>query len=208
MLARHDVAVVELDRRLANVSCDAVVIDNERAARDATAHLLALGHRRVGLLVTETEWTSDVGRVRGYELAHAQAGVPVDGRLVVRVPFHAPDSELRVARLLHDEAPTAVFAANNLLAEQTWNVLRRTGLRLPHDLSLVAFDDVPWMGMVEPGITAVAQPTFEMGRRAALLLLRRLDEPAGGRTVEMLEPNLVVRGSTGPPPEVPARPGD
>jgi LacI family transcriptional regulator len=198
MLGAHDVAVVEIDRRLATVSCDAVVIDNERAARDATAHLLKLGHSRVGLLVTETEWTSDAGRVRGYQLAHDEAGVELDERLVVRVPFHAPDAEERIARLLRDVAPTAVFAANNLLAEQTWHLLRRTGLRLPHDVSLIGFDDVPWMEMVEPGITAVAQPAFEMGRRAALLLLRRLDDPTRSRTVEVLEPTLVVRGSTAP----------
>jgi LacI family transcriptional regulator len=200
MLATHGVALVEIDRRLATVPCDAVVIDNERAARDATAHLLTLGHRRVGLLVTDTDWTSDAGRVHGYRLAHQQAGVPLDDRLIVRVPFHAPDADDRIARLLHELAPTAIFAANNLLAEQTWHLLRRTGLRLPHDLSLVAFDDVPWMEMVEPGITAVAQPAFEMGCRAALLLLRRLDDPRRGRTVEMLEPSLVVRGSTAAPP--------
>ena len=60
-----------------------------------------------------------------------------------------------------------------------------------------AFDDVPWMSMVQPAITAVAQPAFEMGRRAALLLLRRLEDPTCGRTVEVLEPRLVTRGSTG-----------
>jgi LacI family transcriptional regulator len=198
MLASHGVAVVELDRRLATVPCDGVVIDNQRAACVATDHLLELGHRRVGLLVTDTDWTTDVGRVRGYQLAHERAGVPPDERLIVRVPFHAPDAEERIARLLDEVRPTAIFAANNLLAEQTWHVLRRTGRRMPHDVSLVAFDDVPWMEMVEPGITAVAQPAFEMGCRAALLLLRRLDDPERGRTVEMLEPGLVVRGSTGP----------
>jgi LacI family transcriptional regulator len=198
MLATLGVAVVEIDRRLAHVPCDAVVIDHEPAAREATAHLLELGHRRVGLLVTETDWTSDAGRLHGYRVAHAEAGTPVDEGLVVRVPFHAPDADERIERLLRDGAPTAIFAANNLLAEQTWHLLRRQGLRLPEDISLVAFDDVPWMGMVEPGITAVAQPAFEMGRRAALRLLERLDEPGGERAVDVLEPELVVRGSTAP----------
>jgi LacI family transcriptional regulator len=199
MLARHGVAVVEIDRMLASVSCDAVVIDNEGAAREATAHLLELGHRRVGLLVTETEWTSDAGRVSGYRLAHETAGVPLDERLIVRVPFRARDTDERILALLGDAKPTAIFAANNLLAEQTWHVLRRIGLRLPEDVSLVGFDDVPWMSMVEPAITAVAQPALEMGRSAALLLLRRLDDPARERTIEVLEPSLVARGSTASP---------
>ena len=65
LLAQHGVRVVEVDRRLALVACDAVVIDNERGARDATAHLLERGHRRIGLLAADTEWTTDAGRVAG-----------------------------------------------------------------------------------------------------------------------------------------------
>jgi LacI family transcriptional regulator len=198
LLARHGVSVVEVDRRLSKVPCDAVVIDNERGGRDATAHLLVAGHRRVALLVADTSWTSDAGRLQGYRDAHAAAGIPVDEELIVRVGFHAPDAELRIGRLLNEQRPTAIFAANNLLAEQAWHVLRRRGLRLPADVSLVGFDDVLWMGMVSPGITVVAQPTEELGRRAAQLLLRRLADPACPPKVERLEPSLVVRGSTGP----------
>ena len=200
LLSRHGVAVVEVDRTLASVPCDAVMIDNERGAREATAHLLELGHRRVALLVAATDWTSDAGRLAGYRQAHADAGIAVDPDLVVRVPFHDA-AERRIAELLEDaDRPTAIFAANNLLAEQAWRVLRERDLRLPHDISLVGFDDVPWMEMVSPGITVVAQPTEELGRRAAQLFLRRTADPAALPAVERLEPMLVIRGSTGPPP--------
>ena len=199
LLTRHGIAVVEVDRQLARAPCDAVVVDNERGAREATAHLLAAGHRRVALLVAKTEWTTDAGRLRGYRAAHEDAGVPVDERLIVFVGFHAPDAEEQVAHLLDEERPTAVFAANNALAEHAWRVFRRRGLALPEDVSLVAFDDVPWMEMVEPGISAVAQPTDEMGRRAAQLLLRRTQDPLCPPIVECLDPVLVVRGSSGPP---------
>jgi DNA-binding LacI/PurR family transcriptional regulator len=121
----------------------------------------------------------------------------VDRRLIVKFATHAADTMKRIEQLLDEQQPTAIFAANNQLAEQAWHVLRRRKLSIPRDISLVAFDDVPWMGMVQPAITAVAQPTFEMGRRAALLLLRRLEDPTCGRTVEVLEPRLVTRGSTG-----------
>jgi LacI family transcriptional regulator len=199
LLVARGVPVVEVDRRLATTSCDAVVIDNERGAREAVEHLLGLGHTRIGLLMARTTWTTDAGRLAGYRSALAAAGVKVDRKLVVKIAAHAADATARIGALL-DERPTAVFAANNLLAEQAWRVLRRRSLAIPRDVSLVAFDDVPWMGMVQPAITAVAQPTFEMGRRAALLLLRRLDDPTCGRTVEVLEPRLVVRGSTASPP--------
>jgi LacI family transcriptional regulator len=198
LLARHGVPVVEIDRQLAGSPCDAVVIDNERGACEATEHLLGLGHRRIGLLVVDTDWTSDVGRLRGYRLAHEQAGVPVDERLIVRVAPNAEDVYARVGALLDVEDPTAIFAANNLLAEHAWHVLRRRRLRLPEDVSLVGFDDMPWMEMVSPPITVVAQPTIELGRRAAGLLLRRIAAPGAAPAVERLQPWLVVRGSTGP----------
>ena len=198
LLVRQGVAVVEVDRRLAEVPCDAVVIDNERGAREATEHLLALGHRRVGLLVVKTDWTSDVGRLRGYHEAHRAAGLEVEPELVAQVEPTATDVDAQVAALL-DREPTAIFAANNVLAEAAWRLVRDRGLRLPADVSLVAFDDLPWMEMVEPGITAVAQPTVELGRRAAALLLRRAVEPGRPPELEQLEPTLVVRGSTAPP---------
>jgi LacI family transcriptional regulator len=200
LLVARGMPVVEVDRRLATASCDAVVIDNERGAHDAVAHLLELGHTRVALLMAKTTWTTDAGRLDGYRTAHAAAGLRVDRRLVVKIPTHATDARAPIGALLDDVRPTAIFAANNLLAEQAWLVLRERQLSIPGDISLVAFDDVSWMGMVQPGITAVAQPSFEMGRRAALLLLRRLEDPTCGRTVEVLEPSLVVRGSSGPPP--------
>jgi LacI family transcriptional regulator len=200
LLSRSGVDVVEVDRRLAEVPCDAVVIDNERGGRDATSHLLELGHRRIALLVADTDWTTDAGRLAGYVLAHDEARVRLDERLILPIAFHAPDAEERIASLVEKRRPTAIFAANNTLAQHAWQVLRRLGLRLPDDVSLVGFDDVPWMEMVDPGITAVAQPTLEMGRKAAELLLRRYASPTSRRTVETLEPTLVVRGATAAPP--------
>jgi LacI family transcriptional regulator len=187
---------VEVDRRFATSSCDAVVIDNERGAREAVAHLVELGHTRIALLVARTTWTTDAGRLEGYRAALAEAGLSVDRRLVLKIPTHAADAFARIDALLETEWPTAIFAANNLLAELAWRVLRQRRLAIPRDVSLVAFDDVPWMEMVQPALSAVRQPTFEMGRRAGLLLLRRLQDPSAGRTVEVLQPELVVRGST------------
>jgi LacI family transcriptional regulator len=197
LLVARGTPVIEVDRRLATSSCDAVVIDNERGARDAVEHLLQLGHERIALLMAKTTWTTDAGRLQGYRAALAAAGVKIDRRLIVKIATHAPDVPERLAALLDEQQPTAIFAANNQLAEQAWQLLRSRKLTIPRDVSLVAFDDGPWMGMVQPAITAVAQPTFDMGRRAALLLLRRLEDPTCGRTVEVLEPRLVIRGSTG-----------
>jgi LacI family transcriptional regulator len=201
LLRAHGAAVVEVDRRLASVPCDAVLIDNERGGREAVMHLIGLGHRRIALLGVDTDWTTDAGRLAGYRRALKTAGIPFDRRLVARIPVRATDVEARIEGLLDVGSPTAFFAANNALAEQAWRVLRRRGLRVPEDISLVGFDDVPWMGMVDPPITVVDQPTLELGRSAARLLLRRLDGGADlPPAVEVLQPHLLVRGSTAPRP--------
>jgi LacI family transcriptional regulator len=199
VLTKAGVAVIEVDRMLAKVPCDAVVLDNERGGREATKHLLDLGHKRIALLVADTDWTSDAGRLHGYLAAHDEQDVPLDERLILALAFQAPDAEERIDALLEQQRPSAIFAANNTLAEQAWRVLRRRRLALPRDVSLVGFDDVPWMAMVDPGITAVAQPALEMGRRAAQLFLRRAADPGAPRSIEMLEPTLVLRGSTAAP---------
>src|SRR5439155_1187959 len=89
-----------------------------------------LGHQFYARLGAETDWPSDAVRLQGYRLAHAEAGVPLDDALILRIPFHAADAEARIEALLDRHAPTAIFAANNLLAEQAWRVLRARGLRL------------------------------------------------------------------------------
>jgi LacI family transcriptional regulator len=200
LLRSHGTAVVEVDRRLATVPCDAVLIDNERGGREATMHLVGQGHRRIALLGVDTDWTTDAGRLKGYRTALRNARIPYDRRLVASIPVRAPDIEARIEALLDAASPTAFFAANNALAEHAWRVLRRRGLKIPGDISLVGFDDVPWMEMVDPPITVVDQPTVELGRSAARLLLRRLHGgPVLPPAVEILQPHLVVRGSTGAP---------
>ena len=198
-LLRRGVPVVEVDRRMSEEPCDAVVIDNVRGGRMAVEHLLALGHTRIAHLGVRTDFTSDAGRLEGYRQAHAAAGVPVDERLVLRVALHDETVAERITGLLARESPTAVFAANNILAMQAWRAIRARGLGLPDDVSLVGFDDVQWMEMVSPAITVVDQPTLELGRRAAALLLRRLEEPVSAPTAELLQPSLLVRASTAPP---------
>jgi DNA-binding LacI/PurR family transcriptional regulator len=164
-------------------------------------HLIGLGHRRIALLGVATDWTTDAGRLKGYRTALRNARIPFDKRLVARIPVRAPDTEARIEALLDSASPTAFFAAYNALADLGWLELRRRGRKIPGDVSLVGFDDVPWMEMVEPQITVVDQPTIELGRSAARLLLRRLHGgPALAPEVDVLQPRLLVRGSTGPAP--------
>ena len=144
------------------------MIDNERGGTRRDGAPARLGHRRIALLVADTDWTSDAGRLRATARRTRRRASAVDERLILPIAFHAPDAEQRIDALLTERAPTAIFAANNLLAEHAWQVLRRRQLKLPRDVSLVAFDDVPWMTMVEPRITVgrPADPSrWDGGRR-------------------------------------------
>jgi LacI family transcriptional regulator len=105
-----------------------------------------------------------------------------------------------VAALLDaDPDVTALFAANNVVAELVWQVLKQRGASVPEDYSVVSFDDQRWMRMVEPKLTAVRQPVYDMGRRAAALLLERTGGDPSRAQSHILQPELVVRGSTAPP---------
>lgn len=199
LLHRHQLPVVEVDRQFCRGTCDAVLVDNVRAARDVTARLLDLGHRRVTLLIDETAWTTGAGRLRGYRNALREHGRPAGEESIVSCGFEPADIRRQARTLLTSpDRPTAVFAANNLIAETLWREAGRLELAIPGDLSLVAFDDAAWMSMVTPGITTVAQPAFDLGSRAAELLLSRVDQPARPRTT-LLAAGLIERGSIGPP---------
>ncbi|AXK31657.1 LacI family transcriptional regulator [Streptomyces armeniacus] len=199
LLVEHGTPVVEVDRRSGVRGCDAVTIDSERGAREAVSHLLELGHRRIAVVLDETMWDTGMGRLKGYRAAHREAGVPLSRRLVLDLGLRPADPQGDVAAFL-DANPgiTAVFAANNVVAEAVWQELQRRGCAVPEDCSVVSFDDLTWMRIVEPGLSAVRQPVYEMGSRAAALLLERISGERGRARTHTLEPELVRRGSTGP----------
>lgn len=201
MLMNDGVPVVQADRMVEGLTSDGVLVDNVRGAREVTEHLIGLGHTRIALLIDETDWTTGAGRLAGYRAALGAAGLPLDTGLVVPTKFHPEAARDAVTDLL-DRCPdvTALFAANNMLAEGAFQALQRAGRRIPEDLSLVAFDDVPWMSMVSPGITTVDQHTDDLGRSCAQLVVERIAGSAGGpATVRYVEPSVILRGSTAPP---------
>lgn len=198
-LGRHQIPMVEVDRQFAAGSCDAIVVDNEGAARRLTAELLELGHRRIALVIDETLWTSGRNRAAGYEAAFTAAGVPFDPSLLISAGWDVGEAQREARQLLQlAERPTAIFAANNVLAEGVWRAAAELGLGIPGDLSLVSFDDVPWMSMVRPGITAIAQDTVAMGEAAVTQLLDRIAAPQAPVRTVMFSPAIVHRGSTAP----------
>lgn len=199
-LERHRIPAVEVDRQFAPEACDAVVVDNKGAACRLTEHLLEQGHRRVALLIDEMDWTTGRDRYEGYRTALEAHRVPVDPGLVITSGWDVVDARATARDLLTGPGrPSAVFAANNVLAEGTWRAAADLGLRIPDDLSLVSFDDAPWMSMVTPGVTAVAQDAVALGGAAVGRLVERIAAPEGPRRTVVLAAPVRDRGSTAAP---------
>jgi LacI family transcriptional regulator len=166
----------------------------------ATEHLLSLGHRRIGLIAGPPRLLCSRARLDGYRAALEGAGLTLDEALVVPGDFHAESGFAGCEKLLDlPEPPTAVFAASDQMALGAIEALRRRGLRVPEDMSVVGFDDLPEVRWSAPPLTTVRQPLADMGKLAArtVLELARDERPDSPR-VE-LGTELVVRSSTAPP---------
>ena len=174
-----------------------VGIEDRHGAQLAAEHLLALGHRRFALLTAAAASITFLGRVAGYRDALEAAGIEWDGVPRFELPANLPERGLEGARraLESDPRPTALIAATDQLALGAVEAAREAGLRVPEDLSIVGFDDAPGAAWARPSLTTVRQPLFEKGEVAG----RLLTAGAGPREV-ILPIELVVRGSTAPPP--------
>ncbi|WP_327365905.1 LacI family DNA-binding transcriptional regulator [Streptomyces sp. NBC_01217] len=166
----------------------------------ATRHLTGLGHRRIGVVSGPSRMMCSRARVDGYRAALETAGLPFDPELIREGEFHHEDGYAAGLELLQlPEPPTALFAGNDLQALGIYEAARELGLRIPEDLSVVGFDDLPLTRWIGPPLTTVRQPLIEMAETAARLVLDlgRGDRPATTRVD--LATNLVVRSSTARP---------
>jgi LacI family transcriptional regulator len=201
LLRENGVHVVCADREVGRTGADVVLSANKEGARQLTEHLIGLGHRRIGLLIDETRWTTGAGRLAGYQAAHDAHGLTVDPTLIAHTSFDAATARKTTADLLDSTDVTAVVSANNVLADGALTELQHRGIAVGSEISLAAYDDVPWMSLVHPALTTVDQHTVEMGRTCARLVLARIrGELPDKRRLVRVPPDLVVRGSTGPAP--------
>jgi LacI family transcriptional regulator, galactose operon repressor len=198
-LLEKGTVIVQIDRMVEGLNADAVLLDNEAGAMAAVSHLIAAGHSRIGILTGPRDVLTARERLEGYERALREHGIPVRPELIRDGSFlHDHAIEAATELLGSRPAPTAIFAANNVLAEGCFLALGGLGLRVPRDVSVVAFDDVPWMSMVRPQLTAIRQPVADMARSAGELLMRRLRDNGPVPSTSVFRSELVVRGSVAP----------
>jgi LacI family transcriptional regulator len=203
---KHATPVVVLDRRVPEAQTDVVRADSEGGAYRLTRLLLSLGHMRIAILSGPRAVSTAADRVTGYQRAMAEAGIPEVEQLIYSGSF-TQDSGYEMAKqaLAAAPRPTALFAANNFIGIGALKALQDLGLRVPEDIALVAFDDLPPALVIFPFFTVATQPAYEMGKRATELLLARLTGEAPSPYQEIVLPaEVIVRQSSGSRREVTA----
>jgi LacI family transcriptional regulator len=196
---------VLVDRSIEGLAVDAVLVDNEHGAAEATRHLVHGGYRRIACVTGPRRVSTAADRLSGYRRALREAGLPYTKDLVRHANFREVGGFEAMTSLLDGDArPDAVFAANNLTAVGVLESLAAHGRRVPDDIAVVAFDEIPWADLVRPSITTVAQPTYELGRTGARLLLDRIKSPSRPPSRVTLQTQLRVRDSSLPVQRSPA----
>jgi len=193
------VALVFVDRPGRFIDADAALADNAGGARQAVAHLVAGGHRRIGFLGDRPELYTSGERLRGYREALAAHGLPAPESLIRHTLPRAADAYERTRDLLlGPEPPTALFTSQNLITIQAAQAIHDLGRQ--RSLALVGFDDIALAGLLDPGLTVISQNAAGLGRAAAELLFDRLDGEVGPSRTVVLPTILIARGSGELPP--------
>ncbi len=197
-LAGPQLPMVAVSRVLPGLKVDTVTVGNAEGARAAVAHLIGLGHRRIGLISGPTGISTARDRQAGYEKALQEAGLPLDRDLIQYADFRQDGGYTAMQQLLQmGVPPSGVFVGSNLMTLGALQAIQERGLDIPGQIAIVGFDDMPWAASLRPPLTAVAQPAYEVGTAAARLLLERLREPDRPIRHIVLETRLVVRASCG-----------
>lgn len=190
------IPIVSLDRPLEHVDADSLVVDNRAASALATEHFIGHGHRNILCVADDEKIYTKTERVTGYSQAMRRAKLPI--RICLVGPMSGTLSDQLSFALNSNLAPTAIFATSDVLAVEVLRELQKLSVRIPEKVALISFDDFDAASLVRPTITVVRQPIVELGRRAASLLLDRLDKNEISEPSQIVLPTeLIIRESCG-----------
>jgi len=202
--ARDKLPVVLMNRLDAQHDFSSVSVDNEQGMRMSVAHLVALGHTRIAHIAGPRQVSTGEARRRGYDEGLKTASLELAEEVVVSATGYTVEEGTRCCRELlrrraHGAGFTAIAVANDMLAVGCLTALDEAGLDCPGDLSLVGFNDMPFVDRLRPALTTIRFPHYQLGTEAAQLLLERVTTPGAPVKIRYLEPELIVRASTAAP---------
>jgi LacI family transcriptional regulator len=200
-LSRHnseETPVVLMNRDYPGVRADSVMADSQEGSCRAVSHLLDMGHRRIGITTGPAQHVSSQQRLLGYKRALHEHRVPVEDDLIREGQFDVKTGYEHATWLLSlRDRPTALFAFNAAMSMAALRAIFDLGLKCPEDVALVSFDDLEWFDLIRPRISAVAQPSYELGATSAQMLLERMSGQLSSppqRTI--LKTELIIRESS------------
>jgi LacI family transcriptional regulator len=198
--AAADVPVVLMNRTSQDFPFSSVSVDNEQGVRAAVAHLVGLGHTKIGHIAGPQDASTGASRLRGFIDGMAAHHLPVSAAQVAYAGAYSLEEGVRCGRELLGPGSdlTAVFAANDMLAVGCYGALDELGLRCPDDISVIGFNDMPFVDRLRPPLSSVRFPHYQLGTEAATLLIERIDAAESPVKILFLAPELVARGSTVP----------
>ena len=198
-LDSYGMPLVVLDRTASEVQAPAVIADNFLGGYLATKHLIDLGHRVFSCITRPEALHHSSERIRGFRAALTEHNIDFDESLITRGGFHLEDGRAAAEQIMrHSSRPTAIFAYNDIMAIGALRAAYEMGFKVPEDLSVVGFDDIPQAAFTCPALTTVSQPKIEMGRQGVALMVDILH----GKNIDRgaappLPVKLIVRESTG-----------
>ena len=197
-LTEKGYSIVLVDRTGGRTCFDSVMVNNIDAARTAVRHLIELGHTRIGFIGGIPGISTTEERYEGYLKAHQEANIPVDKSLVTYGNSRQDGGINQAQQMLRlSKPPKAIFVTNNLMTLGCLQELHERGVKIPDEMAVVGFDDMPWSVALNPPLTAVKQPGYAIGKRAAELLFKRIQNPSRAPNHLVLNADIVIRMSCG-----------
>jgi len=197
-LTERNIPVVLLDKKIQNLNVDVVLVNNIEGSKQLTEHLMSLGHKRIGIIAGPLNSTTGKERLEGYLKALKAHSIPEDNDLIKIGDFKKQSGYLLTLELISLAVPpTVIFACNNLLGLGVMQALKEKKIRIPEEIGLAIFDDLPWFGYVSPFLTGVAQPSFQLGETAGKLLFEQMRKRRKRPKEVVLDVQLKIRQSAG-----------
>jgi LacI family transcriptional regulator, kdg operon repressor len=195
-LVKENFPLVFVDRMVPNIPVDAILLDNYRASKLAVEHLAENGYERIGIVTPPivSHVVPRMERYEGFKRALADKGLPVVEEYIIGMEIPLIKEGLKKL-FSSDCPPEALFAINDLTLMEILQFVKENNIRIPDDLAVISIDDVAFANIYSPSLTTIAQPTFEMGKKAAERLFKKIDQKNGDSQIIRFSPTLIKRES-------------